>query len=408
MAHPFISVDSIRSARRRAAGIVKTTPLDLSTTFSALCGCEIHLKLENLQKTGSFKVRGALNKIQLLAEGKQQAGVITASAGNHAQGVAYAGHRAGVPVTVVMPELASFSKIAATEGYGAEVVLAGRDYAEAYEHAAALGRERSQTFVHAFDDAEVITGQGTLGLEIIEQLPDVDTIVVPVGGGGLLSGIISALRGVGHAARIVAVQAAGAATLADSLRSGKPVQCPSAETIADGLATRSVGTLPFEILQAAAPEVVDVADADIAAAVLLLLERAKTVVEGAGAVGMAACLNGKLPAGAKKVAVVLSGGNIDMNLLDRIINLGLATEGRLFRFSTRLGDRPGELQRLVTLIASQNANIRQIEHHRARPGLPLTRTDVFLEIEVQGHDHIARIRRALAAEGFRVEAGPEP
>jgi threonine dehydratase len=407
MTAPLIPLDAIQAARMRAAGIIKVTPLDFSTTFSALCRREIHLKLENLQKTGSFKVRGALNKIQQLPEEKRKHGVVTASAGNHAQGLAYAGRIAGVPVTVVMPTLAALSKVVATESYGAEVVLAGRDYSEAFEQASALARERGATFVHAFDDRQIITGQGTLGLEILEQLPDVDTIVVPVGGGGLLAGVLSALRGAGSRARVIGVQAEGAAALADSLRAGAPVARTSVDTIADGLATRTIGALPFEIMTADPPEAVDVSDAEIAAAVLLLLERAKTVVEGAGAVGLAACLADRLPAEARKVAVILSGGNIDMNLLDRIINLGLATEGRLFRFSTRLADRPGELRRLITVVADENANIRQIEHHRARPGLALTQTRVFLEIETRGHSHIERLRQTLRAKGFEIEVPDE-
>lgn len=395
-----ITLDSIRAARARVAKFVKTTPLDYSSTFSALCGCDVYLKFENLQKTGSFKVRGALNKIQAMPEERRRAGVVTASAGNHAQGVAYAGSISGIPVTVVMPTAAALSKIVATEGYGAAVVLAGRDYAEAYEHAVTLAHERGATFLHGFDDAEIITGQGTVGLEILEQLPEVDTVVAPVGGGGLLAGILCALRG--SKARVVAVQAEMAATLADSVRAGAPTFSPSAETIADGLATRSVGKLPFEIIAAAQPLILEVSDTEIAAAVLLLLERAKTVVEGAGGAALAACLAGRLPADAKKVAVVLSGGNIDMNLLDRIINLGLATQGRLFRFSTRIGDRPGELHRLAAVIAEQNANIRQIEHQRARPGLPLTQTDVFLEVETRGRRHIDDLREVLSAKGFQI------
>lgn len=408
MTAPLIPPDQIRAARARAAGIIKITPLDYSTTFSALCGREIHLKLENLQKTGSFKVRGALNKLQQLPDEKKKHGVVTASAGNHAQGLAYAGRITGVPVTVVMPALAALSKVMATEDYGASVVLAGRDYGEAYERACALAQERGATFVPAFDDREIITGQGTLGLEILDQLPDVDTVVVPVGGGGLLSGVLSALRGAGSGARVIGVQAEGAAALGESLRAGKPITRASVDTIADGLATRTIGALPFEIMRADPPASVDVSDPEIAAAVLLLLERAKTVVEGAGAVGLAACLTDRLPAEARKVVVILSGGNIDMNLLDRIINLGLATEGRLFRFSTAIMDRPGELRRLITIIADESANIRQIEHHRARPGLALTQTRVFLEIETRGHKHIERLRRALSAKGFEIEATDEP
>ncbi|MBI1817845.1 MAG: threonine ammonia-lyase [Deltaproteobacteria bacterium] len=398
-----ISLDQIRAARERAAGIVKVTPLDLSATFSALCQRQIHLKLENLQKTGSFKVRGALNKIQLLDEATRTRGVVTASAGNHAQGVAYAAQRAGVPVTVVMPETASFSKVTATSGYGAQVVLAGRDYSEAYAKAIELAAQQHAAFVHAFDDREVIAGQGTLGLELLEQLSDVDTVVVPVGGGGLLAGMVSALRGAGSRARIIGVQAAGASSLVPSLRSGTRVELAAVDTIADGLATRAIGAIPFDIIRSGIDDAVEVSDAEIADAVLLLLERAKTVVEGAGAVGLAACLAGRLPAPAAKVAVLITGGNIDTNLLDRIINLGLVEEGRLFRFTTRLADRPGELQRLVTCIAACRANIHQISHERAQPGLALTQASVTLELETRGREHIAEIERGLAKAGFDVD-----
>ncbi|MCK6555300.1 threonine ammonia-lyase [Candidatus Binatia bacterium] len=401
----LIPLAAIRNARERAAGIVKATPLDLSATFSRICGCNVYLKLENLQKTGSFKVRGALNKIQSLAPEARDRGVVTASAGNHAQGVAYAAGRAGVAVTVVMPETASFSKVAATIGYGAHVVLAGHDYATACRHATALAAERGAPFVHAFDDEQVIAGQGTLGLEVLEQLPEVDTIVVPVGGGGLLAGVAAAVRGAGSRARIVGVQAAGASSLRPSLQAGQRVEIASVDTIADGLATRAIGELPFAIIRGAIDDAVEVGDAEIAEAVLLLLERAKTVAEGGGAASLAACLTRRLPAGATNVVAVISGGNIDTNLLDRIINLGLIAEGRLFRLGTRLEDRPGELQRLVTCIAACRANIHQIAHERARPGLPLTRAAVTLEIETRGPDHIADIERAVTAAGFTIERG---
>lgn len=401
-ARTAIPIEHIRAARERSKDLVKTTPLDLSTTFSALSGAQIYLKLENLQKTGSFKVRGALNKIQLLESAARAHGVITASAGNHAQGVAYAARMAGVAATVVMPETAAFSKVEATRGYGARVILSGRDYNEAYERATTLAVEQGATFVHAFDDPDVIAGQGTLGLEILEQLPDVDIVVVPVGGGGLLAGLISALRGAGSCARIIAVQAAGASSLKPSLRAGTRVELDHVDTIADGLATRSIGTRPFEIIQSGVDDAVEVSDAEIAEAVLLLLERAKNVVEGAGAVGLAACLAGRVTAAAQKVAVVISGGNIDTNLLDRIINLGLGHEGRLFRFTTLLQDRPGELQRLVTCIAGCRANIHQIRHERAQPGLALTQAAVTLDLETRGRSHIAEIERALQGAGFSV------
>jgi len=399
---PLVPVEEIRAARQRAVEVVRTTPLDRSQTFSTLCGREIYLKLENLQKTGSFKVRGALNKIQHLDDAARRRGVITASAGNHAQGVAYAGRMAGVPVKVVMPEPASFSKVEATVSYGAEVILHGRDYGEAYEKASELASAEGLTFVHAFDDAEVIAGQGTLALELLEQLPDLDTVVVPVGGGGLLAGVVSALRGSGSRARVVAVQAAGASSLAPSIRAGRRVELGGVDTIADGLATRAVGALPFEIVAREVDLTVEVTDAEIAESVLLLLERAKSVAEAAGAVGVAACLCERLPANARKVAVIVSGGNIDMNLLDRIINLGLAQEGRFYRFSTRLADRPGELQRLVSCIAACRANIHQIRHERSQPGLALTAASVSLELETRGREHVAEIERALRAAGFEI------
>ncbi len=397
-----IPIEQIRAARTRASGIVKTTPLDLSTTFSTLCGREIYLKLENLQKTGSFKVRGALNKIQLLDAAARARGVITASAGNHAQGVAYAARIAGVAATVVMPETAAFSKVSATAGYGARVVLAGRDYSEAFARASSMAGEQGATFVDAFDDADVIAGQGTLGLELLEQLPDVDTVVVPVGGGGLLAGLISALRGAGSSARIIGVQAAGASSLQPSLAAGARVELDRVDTIADGLATRSIGAQPFEIIRSAVDDAAEVSDAEIAEAVLLLLERAKTVVEGAGAVGLAACMARRIGVAGAKVAVIISGGNIDTNLLDRIINLGLAHEGRLFRFTTLLQDRPGELQRLVTCIAACGANIHQIRHERAQPGLALTQAAVTLDLETRGREHINEVERALRVAGFTI------
>ena len=401
----MIDIEQIRSARQRAQGIVKMTALDLSDTFTSMCGREIYLKLENQQKTGSFKVRGALNKIQLLEPEARVRGVVTASAGNHAQGVAYAGRRAGVAVTVVMPETASFSKVSATMGYGGRVVLCGRDYREAYTAATAIAEKEGLTFVHGFDDADVIAGQGTVGLEVIEQLPDVDAIVVPVGGGGLCAGVIAAIRGAGSAARVIAVQAGGAAALSPSLRVGAPIELSAAEPIADGLATRMIGRLPFDILRTGVDGSVEVSDAEIAQAVLLLLERAKTVVEGAGAVGLAACLSARLPVDAKKVVVIISGGNIDTNLLDRIINLGLVHENRLFRVSVRLPDRPGELLRLVSCVAACRANIHQISHERAQPGLALTQVAVTLTLETRGLEHVEAIKLALRKDGFEFLAG---
>jgi threonine dehydratase len=398
-----VTIEAIRDAKARGTGVVKVTPLDLSATFSSLCGKEIHLKMENLQKTGSFKVRGALNKIQQLGEAARARGVITASAGNHAQGVAFAASIAGVRATVVMPETASVSKIQATAGYGAEVVLAGRDYSAAHARATALASETKAIFIPAFDDAEVICGQGTVGLELLEQLPDVDVVVVPVGGGGLLAGTLTALRESGSHARVIAVQVTGTSGLAASMRAGSRVALQAVDTIADGLATGAIGALPFEIIRKDLDQFEEVSDAQTAAAVLLLLERAKAVVEGAGAVGLAACLAGCLPASARKAAVILSGGNIDINLLDRILNLGLVQEGRFMRVGTRLPDRPGSLQRLIDCVSSCRANIHQIHHVRARPGLALTQASVTLDLETRGPAHVAEIERALCEAGFELE-----
>lgn len=400
-----VSLDAVRAAQRRLAGLVKVTPLDPSATLSERCGRVIYVKLENLQKTGSFKVRGALNKMQKLDAGRRARGVVAASAGNHAQGVAYAARCLGLRATVVMPESASFSKVNATAGYGAEVVLSGRDYNEAYARAIAIAGATGATLVHAFDDADVIAGQATLGIELFEQLPDVDTIVVPVGGGGLLAGIMTAALSAAPTTRILGVQPFGAAALTPSLRAGEPVCLEAPETMADWFATGCLGSLPFDIIRKGEVRTVEVSESDIAAAILFLLERTKTVAEGAGAVGVAACLAGLLPKEARQVAIVISGGNIDSSLLDRIINLGLVAEGRLFRFRTCLRDRPGELQRLVSTVSEQGANIHQIRHHRAEPGP--THAAVTLELETRGREHGARIAPGISATGFEIEVEGE-
>jgi threonine dehydratase len=402
-----VSIEAIRAAQQRLTGLIKVTPLDLSATLTERCGRAIYLKLENLQKTGSFKVRGALNKIQRLDPSSRTNGVVAASAGNHAQGVAYAARCLGIRATVVMPETASFSKVNATAGYGAEVVLSGRDYGQAYARALDLARSTGATLIHAFDDADVIAGQATVGIELFQQLPDVDAVVVPVGGGGLLAGIMSVARSMAPAARILAVQPLGASALAPSLRAGERIQLKTPDTIADGLATGSLGALPFDIIRQGNVGTVEVSDTHIAGAILFLLERTKTVAEGAGAAGVAACLGGHLPQDARKVAVVISGGNIDISLLDRIINLGLVAEGRLFRFRTRLRDRPGELLRLVTSVSEQGANIHQIRHHRAEPGLAPTHAAVTLELETRGREHANRIAAVIAAAGFELDVEPE-
>jgi len=389
------------AARARIAPHVLRTPLASSHTLSAMTGADVRLKCENLQKTGSFKARGALHRILGLSAAERRRGVLAASAGNHAQGVAYAAAIAGVKATVVMPTSAAIAKVEATRGYGADIVLAGADYAAAFRHAGELARRSRATLVHAFDDDEIIAGQGTVGLEILEDLPDVDVIVVPVGGGGLAAGIAAAVADA--PARVIGVQAELASTLQPSLRAGRRVHARPGPTIADGLATSSIGRRPWRMLRGELLRAVTVGEAEIAAAILLLLERAKLVVEGAAATTLAACLGPlrRLIAG-RKVAVVLSGGNIDVNVLDRILNLGLAEQGRVFRFATVVTDRPGSLAALAAVIGEAGANIKHIQHDRGRLGVGVLETMVTVELETRGSGHVPGIIGRLRAAGYRI------
>jgi threonine dehydratase len=393
----------VEAARRRLAGVAHRTPMTPSATFSERTGADVHLKLENLQRTGSFKIRGAYNRIARLSEAERARGVVAASAGNHAQGVALAARLAGIPATIVMPERASMTKAEAVRGYGAELVLHGRDYNEAEAKALEIGAERGMAFVHAFNDADVVAGQGTLALEILEDLPDVDTIVVPVGGGGLIAGIALAAKALKPDVRIVAAEPTGAAKLPESLRKGSVQTLTGVRTIADGLATRRVGEVPFAIVRKHVTETVQVEDDDIAMAILLLLERAKTLVEGAGAVSLAALLSGRMPVRpGEKVAVVLSGGNIDVTLLDHILQRGLAQTGRLLRIRTILEDRPGALRDLLTLLASLEANVESIEHDRMRTSVALGKAEVMLRVGTRGPAHVQDVLDALAKNGYAV------
>lgn len=396
----------IRAAYERIHAHILRTPLQGSQTLSRMAGAKIHLKCENLQKTGSFKARGALNRILQLEQSERRRGVVAASAGNHAQGVAYAGAIAGVNVTVVMPVSAAIAKIEATRGYGADVVLAGEDYAAAFRHAAKLARRSRATLVPAFDDDRVIAGQGTVGVEILEDLPGVEIVVVPVGGGGLAAGIAAAIAPIAPRVQVIGAQAELASTLVPSLRARRRIAATPAPTIADGLATSSIGARPWRILRRRLRCAVTVGEAEIAAAILLLLERAKLVVEGAGATALAACLGPLRRAIAgRRVAVVLSGGNIDVNVLDRILNLGLAKQGRVFRFATVLPDRPGALSRLTAVVGEAGANVKTIHHDRGRVDVGVLETLVTAEIETRGPEHVPEIVRRLRSAGYRLIAG---
>ncbi|MHB8633145.1 MAG: threonine ammonia-lyase [Thermoplasmatota archaeon] len=384
--------------------MVRRTPTKRSQSLSEMTGASaLHLKMENFQITGSFKVRGALNKIQQLNASERAAGVVAASAGNHAQGVAYAARKAGVRCTIFMPEEATISKVVATRGYGAEVHLAGRDYQEAYELARAHAESKGATYVHAFDDPAIIAGQGTLGLEIHQDLGELDTVLVPIGGGGLISGVATALKGLSPHCRVIGVQAEGASTIAPSLQKGEPIYLEAADTMADGIAVRKVGGLTWEHIRARVDGVVTVSEPEIAAAILFLLERAKVVVEGAGAVTLAAAMHHKVDLAGQRSCMVLSGGNIDMMLLSRIIRRGLVKEGRISVITVNVSDRPGSLAALLDLLARQKANVIDLHHDRDRAGMSLNRTFVEVHVETRGPAHVEDLRRALAKGGYEAQ-----
>ena len=398
----MIAFESIVSAHAVIAPYVLRTPLHESRSLSRLAGASVFLKCENLQKTGSFKARGALNRILALTPAEKRRGVVAASAGNHAQGVAYASGIAGVRATVVMPETAAIAKVAATHAYGAEIVLEGSDYASAFAHAELLAKRRRAVLVPAFDDPRIIAGQGTVGLEIVEDMPDAEVVVVPVGGGGLAAGIAVAVSE-RPLVRVIGAQSRSVSTLAPSLRAHRRIFAAPAPTIADGLATSGIGVHPWAILRRRVRRAVTVGEAETAAALLLLLERTKLVVEGAGAVGLAAVLGPlRRRIAGKKVVVVLSGGNIDVNLLDRILNLGLAEHGRVFCFSTVITDRPGSLAALAAAIGRVGANIKHIQHERGRVGVGALETRVTVELETRGRDHVPEIISSLREAGYHV------
>ena len=399
---PELTLPEVYTAARRLKGVIHRTLLDHSHTFSSITGCETYLKLENLQKTGSFKIRGAYNKIQTLTPEERACGVIAASAGNHAQGVAYAAAQAGIPSVIVMPEHAPLAKVVATKGYGAEVVLAGATYDESYEHACRLQRERGLVFVHAFNDPCVMAGQGTIGLEILEDLQDLEAIVVPVGGGGLISGIALAVKQVAPHVKVYGVQAAGAPAMHLSKRAGCYQTTDCAVTIADGIAVKQPGDLTYDIVQKYVDDVVIVEDEEIAETILLLLERSKLMVEGAGATSLAALLFQKLSCKGK-VAAVLSGGNIDVNFISQIIEHGLVKSGRRVKILTRIADRPGELSRLLDRIAQLHGNVMQVFHDRAERCLPLGQAVVEISLETRDEAHCQSILEDLTARGYEVE-----
>jgi len=400
----MLSLSDIRDARERVNGVARHTPLERSRTFSEMSSADVHLKLENFQRTGAFKIRGAMNRIATLSAAEREAGVVTASAGNHAQGVALAAERAGVDATVVMPKFAPVSKVKATRGYGARVRLEGVDYDEAQAYAHQLEREEGRTYVHAFDDPVVMAGQGTLGLEIVDDCPDLDTVVVPIGGGGLISGVAVAIKEQLPEVRVVGVQAEGAASAADSLKAGEVREIDSVDTIADGIATRSVGEQTLAVMADYVDEVVAVDDREIALALTLLLERSKTLVEGAGAVALAAVLSEAFAYDEDETIVAaLCGGNIDLNRLGTVVRRGLVQMGRYLKITIDLKDRPGELERVSSIVARTGANVYAVHHDRTSRDVAVNAAELELELETDDAEHAADIVDALEADGYEVE-----
>jgi threonine dehydratase len=398
-----VTIADIWEAHKLLKPRLHHTPLALSRTLHELTGADVYLKAENMQRSGSFKVRGASYKLSRLSEQEYRNGVIAASAGNHAQGVAIAAANYNMPCTIIMPETAPLAKVTATQGYGANVVLHGFTYDDAYQHCLDLQAQSGATFIHAFDDPDVIAGQGTLGLEMLSDLPDADALVVPIGGGGLIAGIAIAARALHPDITIIGVQAAGAASCRSSLAAGALQSLPTIATIADGIAVKRPGTLTFSIIQRLVDEVVVVNDEAIISAVLLLMERNKMLVEGAGAVGVAALLSGAIKLPGKKVLVPLTGGNIDINLVGRFIEHGLAAAGRYFVIHTRLTDRPGELMRLLTIISEMRINVIDVRHQRISSRLPIMQREETLTLETRDREQCEQLLQRLREAGYIVE-----
>ena len=396
----MITLSDIQAAASRIHESIYLSPCPRSEAFSELTGNQIYLKLDNQQRTGAFKERGALNKLLTLTETQRGRGVITASAGNHAQGLAYHSGRHGIRAQIVMPLTTPLTKVSATRGYGADVVLYGANYDEAYEEAARRASIEGLTFVHAFDDDAVIAGQGTLGLEILRQQPEIDVVVAPIGGGGLIGGIACAIKETNPKVRVFGVQPARLPSMKVALAEGKPVTLSPAATIADGIAVRRSGDRTLPLVQKYVDDVVTVDEEEIANAILLLLEREKTLAEGAGAAAMAALLNHKLPLAEKRVVALVCGGNIDVTLLSRIIERGLVKDGRLVRLRVHLPDYPGALHRLTAILAQHRANIVETSYDRTYYGVNLGETAIDITMETRGPDHITELLSALSAGGY--------
>jgi threonine dehydratase len=402
-ATPALSLTEIRTAMDRIRESIYLSPCARSEYFSQLTGNSVYLKLDNLQRTGAFKERGALNKLLTLTTEERSRGVIAASAGNHAQGVAYHAGRHGIRAEICMPLTTPLIKVSATKSYGAEVILHGANYDEACEEAVRRSQQFGMTFVHPFDDEVVIAGQGTMGLEILQQVPDIEAVIGPIGGGGLIAGVACAVKATNAHVRVIGVQPARLPSMKVAIAEGHPVTLSPAATIADGIAVRRAGEKTLPLIQKYVDDIVTVDEEEIANAILLLLEREKTLAEGAGAAAIAALINRKTPLSGKKIAVLVCGGNIDVSLLSRIMERGLVKDGRLVRLRVHLPDYPGALHRLTGILAQHRANIVETSYDRAYYGVNLGDTAIDITMETRGPDHIAELLSALSASGYTHE-----
>lgn len=402
----MLTLDDIRAARERIRGRVVLTPCTPSEAFGEMFGGKAFFKFENLQRTGSFKERGALNSMLTMTDDERRAGVIAASAGNHAQGVAFHARRLGIPATIVMPERTPLIKVSNTARYGARVVLHGTVYDEAMAEALRIQEAEGQTLIHPFDMEPVIAGQGTIGLELLEQCPEMDVVIVPLGGGGLIAGIALAIKEIRPEVRVVGVESSALPAALRAREAGELVTIPPADTIADGIAVRRIGEASFALIERYVDELVAVDEEEIASAVLLLLEREKTVAEPAAAASVAAAVYGQVGGlVGKNVVMLLSGGNVDVTLISRIIERGLVKDGRMAHLNVRVKDRPGALATLTAVLAESGANIVSLEHRRGLGEVWVTEAEIALTLETRGRDHVDEIAGMLTEAGYEVERG---
>lgn len=395
-----LTLQDILTANEKIKNLLKRTPVVECPTLKDLTGNTIFFKLENLQKTGSFKIRGALNKIANLSDEEKKAGVIASSAGNHAQGVALGAAAKGIKATIVMPATAPLAKIAATRSYGAEVILEGTVYDDAYKKACEIQKQTGATFLHPFDDKYVIAGQGTIGLEILEDIPDIDIVLVPIGGGGIIAGIAKAIKSLKPNTKIIGIESANAASMNEALLKKEVYEISSKPTIADGIAVRKVGTETFKIAKEYVDEIITVTEDEIAKAILFLMEKSKVVAEGAGATPLAAILSNKIKEKDKKICAVISGGNIDINLIERVLNKALLLEGRRYSFSIELADKVGEMSKVVSKICELNANILSVNQTLYTPNIGITSQEATFVLECFGEEHKNEIKRSLEELGY--------